>query len=264
MSESKRTKHGSAAKNSAAPENLLGNKLSFSATEAYKLLRANLSFCVQVEDGRNCPVIGVTSSVQGEGKSTTSINLSYMLAEDGKRVCLIEGDMRAPTMKSKMNLNPTNGLSKVLAGMATPEECYVTALHENLNLLPAGGMPPNPAELLGSERMIQLVKKLRESFDYVIIDLPPVTVVADALAVSGALDGMIVVVEEGSTTKRELADAMQRLDVINDKVLGFVVTHAGSAKSRYGKKKYGKYGYYYAYGYGYGYGHRHKEQEDEQ
>lgn len=146
----------------------------------------------------------------------------------------------------------------MLAGLQTDTSVVVKAeLHPNLSVIPAGEMPPNPAELLGSERMVRMTELLGNMFDYVIIDLPPITLVADALAVSGVLDGMIVVVENGSTTKRELNDAMQRLDMIHDKILGFVVTHADGVGGRYGKKK--------KYGYGYGYGHRVKsEKKDEQ
>ena len=257
MRVAKNNKRG-LSKNALA-DAVIGKRLNFASAEAYKLLRTNLFFCVQLEDGRSCPVIGITSSIQGEGKSTTSINLSYMLAEDGKNVCLIEGDMRAPALKSRLGLNQVYGLSKVLSGIEMSDECLETALHKNLKVLIAGAIPPNPAELLGSKRMKQLVESLEERFDYVIVDLPPVTVVADALAVSEVLDGLIVVVEEGVTTKRSLANTMQRLDVVNDKILGFVVTHAETGKNKYGKKKYGKYGY----GYGYGYGHSHREQEGE-
>lgn len=237
----------------AKTNRLYGEKLSFAATEAYKLLRTNLFFCLPTDEERACPVVGITSSVQGEGKSTTAINLAYMLAESGKKVCLIEGDMRAPTFKSRLKLQNAGGLSHVLAGMKTnPQEILGSALHPNLKVLPAGEMPPNPAELLGSARMAKLIDLLKGLYSYIIIDLPPITVVADALAVSGALDGMIVVVEEGICTKRELNDAMQRLDVIREKVLGFVVTHAERTKGRYGKKK---------YGYGYGYGYRSRSDE---
>lgn len=236
-------------------DRFLGESLSFAATEAYKLLRTNLFFCLHAEGGKQCPVVGVTSSVQGEGKSTTAINLAYMLAEDEKRVCLIEGDMRAPTLNSRLRLRRSQGLSHVLAGLGTVQDALCKAgLHENLSVITAGEMPPNPAELLGSERMVRMTELLGGMFDYVIIDLPPITVVADALAVSGVLDGMIVVVEEGVCTKRELADAMQRLEVIREKILGFVVTHAEGAKGRYGKKRYG-------YGYGYGYGHQQKTEK---
>ena len=226
---------------------MLGADLSFSATEAYKLLRANLAFCLRPEEEEKskCIVAGLTSSVQGEGKSTTSINLAYVLAEDGKKVCLVEGDMRAPTFKSRLKLTSSGGLSNTIVGTRQLQEVInVGVLHKNLSVVAAGDIPPNPAELLGSKRMAHLIDLLRTVFDYVIVDLPPVTVVSDALAVSGGLDGMLFVVEEGLTTKRDLNDAMQRLEIIQDKILGFVITHAEVNGGRYSKKG------DYAYGYG--------------
>ena len=133
-------------------DELIGKNLNFSATEAYKLLRTNLFFCLPPSDESKCPVVGVTSSVQGEGKSTTSVNLAYMLAEDGKRVCLIEGDMRAPTLRRRLNIKNSVGLSHVLAGLETVQSAISAAsIQENLRVITAGEMPPNPAELLGSE-----------------------------------------------------------------------------------------------------------------
>ena len=130
-------------------DRMLGEDLSFAATEAYKLLRTNLFFCLPNDGEPKCRVVGVTSSVQGEGKSTTSINLSYMLAQDGKRVCLVEGDMRAPTLSNRLKLRRTKGLSHILAGLQTDTSVVTkTELHPNLNVIPAGEMPPNPAELL--------------------------------------------------------------------------------------------------------------------
>lgn len=248
------------SKKNEGPDQFLGEKLKFSATEAYKLLRTNLFFCLPEGNDRACPVVGVTSSVQGEGKSTTSINLAYMLAENGKRVCLIEGDLRAPTFKSRLKLKNAVGLSHVLANMeADLGNLLTNSLHKNLWVVSAGDIPPNPAELLGSARMEHFIGVLKEGFSYIVLDLPPITVVADALAVSGVLDGMLVVVEEGKTTKRELADAMQRLEMIHDKILGFVITHAERTKGKYGKK-YGK-KYRYGYGYGYGYGGKRSESD---
>lgn len=240
-----RNKSKAEEKNNRNTDKILGDKLSFSAAEAYKLLRTNLFFCLPEGNNHSCPVVGVTSSVQGEGKSTTCINISYMLAENGKRVCLIEGDLRAPTFKRRLKLKTTSGLSHVLAAMeADVSSLLANALHDNLWVISAGEIPPNPAELLGSPRMAQFISALRENFDYIVIDLPPITVVADALAVSGVMDGILVVVEEGSTTKRELSDAMQRLEVIKDKILGFAVTHAHSDVGRYSKRYYkSKYGY---------------------
>lgn len=248
-------------------DQLLGKNLSFAATEAYKLLRTNLFFCLRPSEEKTSFAVGVTSSIQGEGKSTTSINLAYMLAEDGKRVCLIEGDMRAPTLANRLKTQSESGLSRVLAGLRRVSDAlYQTTLHENLQVITAGEMPPNPAELLGSQRMAELVEELKKTFDYIIVDLPPITVVADALAVSGALDGVVVVVEDGICTKRELSDAMQRLDVIKDKILGFIVTHALSGNGGYGRKRYGygRYGHYGHYGYGhYGYQAQEKDQKEQ-
>lgn len=254
MSEKQKSGDLSSAKHSGQ-DRMLGENLGFAATEAYKLLRTNLFFCLPTEDESTGRVVGVTSSVQGEGKSTTSINLSYMLAQDGKQVCLVEGDMRAPTLSRRLKIHQAQGLAHALAGLNTHKSIVADSeMHPNLKVIVAGEMPPNPAELLGSDQMGRLTQLLREMFDYVIVDLPPVTVVADALAASGVLDGMVVVVEEGVCTKRELADAMQRLDVVKEKILGFVVTHAEGTKGRYGKKR---------YGYGYGYGHRHKNIDKE-
>ena len=260
MSKKQKAEDRSTVKHSGK-DRMLGEHLSFAATEAYKLLRTNLFFCLPAEAETTCRVVGVTSSVQGEGKSTTSINLSYMLAQDGKRVCLVEGDMRAPTLGKRLNVRQAQGLAHALAGLNTNQSIVANSeLHPNLKVITAGEMPPNPAELLGSEQMKRAMELLRKMFDYIILDLPPVTVVADALAASDVLDGMIVAVEEGVCTKRELADAMQRLEVIRDKILGFVVTHAVSAKGRYRKKRYG---HGYGYGYGYGYGHRGKADGEE-
>ena len=247
------------SKRQVTPDQFLGEKLKFSATEAYKLLRTNLFFCLPEGNDYTCPTVGVTSSVQGEGTSTTSINLAYMLAENGKRVCLVEGDLRAPTFNSRLKLNNSVGLSHILANMeADLGNVLTNTMHENLWVVPAGDIPPNPAELLGSNRMDQFINALKEGFNYIVVDLPPITVVADALAVSGTLDGILVVVQEGKTTKRELSDAMQRLEMIHDKILGFVITHAESARGKYGRK-YGK-----KYGYGYGYGGKRSEKSAEQ
>lgn len=245
MRTKRKTKKTSAVQWGGANQ-MIGDKLSFAAAEAYKLLRTNLFFCLPTRETPSCRVIGMTSSVQGEGKSTTSINLSYMLAQDGKRVCLIEGDMRAPNLSRRLNVEGGIGLAHILAGIKTSASLLQkTELTPNLSVIIAGEMPPNPAELLGTERMAQLINMLKKMFDFIIVDLPPITVVADALTVSNTLDGMIVVVENGVCTKRELSDAIQRLEVIRNKILGFVITRADTGKSRYGKKygKYGKYGY---------------------
>ena len=150
----KENTNGRTAGKKTGTDRLLGENLSFAATEAYKLLRTNLFFCLPAGAEEKCRVLGVTSSVQGEGKSTTSINLSYMLAQDGKRVCLVEGDMRAPTFGKRLNVRQEQGLAHALAGLNTNQSIVANSeLHPNLKVITAGEMPPNPAELLGSERM---------------------------------------------------------------------------------------------------------------
>ena len=229
------------------PGAFLGSKLSFTATEAYKLLRTNLLYCV-AED-KPCKCIGITSAVQGEGKSTTAINLAYMLAEDGKRTCIVEADLRAPNLAARLNATQGAGLSQVLAGIANGKGLIMpTELHSNLYVVPSGDVPPNPAELLGTKKMAGIISLLSERFDYIIVDLPPITVVSDALVVANLLDGMLMVVREGYCTRRDFDDAVQLLSVLGNKLLGYVVTHSAQKTGRYGKR----YGHYRKYGSKYG------------
>ena len=235
---------------------LICDNLSFAAAEAYKLLRTNLEFTLP-EQG--CHVIGVTSSVRGEGKSTTSVNMAYTFAQSGKRVLLIDADMRLPSVAAKLNLTGAPGLSNLIAGMNPEQECFrKSGYFENWFILPAGDIPPNPSELLGSGRMVNLLQQCRESFDVVIVDLPPVNIVTDALVISKHTDGLVCVVRQNYTDRRALADCMYQVDKLKVKFLGFVMTDAAVGESaykyggKYGSKYGGKYGSKYGYDYGYG------------
>lgn len=232
---------------------LLCDKLSFAASEAYKLVRSNLTF--SLVDNESCRVIGVTSSVRSEGKSTTSINLSYTLAETGKRVLTIDGDMRLPSINKRLKLHRAPGLSNLLAGMSTINEAVQpSGISRNWYVITAGDIPPNPSELLGSGRLVKLLEVLRKNFDYVILDLPPITIVSDALVVAQHTDGMLMVVRQNYTNQMELAESMRQMSYQKVKLLGFVQTHATTQYKRYGSR-YGHYGKYGKYGYGYGYGY---------
>ncbi len=232
-------------------KNQLCENLSFAASEAYKLLRTNLSFSMPEKD---CHIIGVTSSVRGEGKSTTSVNLSYTFAQSGKRVLLIDADMRLPSVAAKLELKGAPGLSNLIAGLRSENSCLRQSSQlENWYILPAGAIPPNPSELLGSERMHALLQHYEEIFDVVIVDLPPVNIVADALVISKWLDGLIGVVRQNYTDRRALQDCMYQVDKLGSHFLGFVMTDALVGETGY--KSYGKYGKSYGYGYGYGYGY---------
>ena len=226
---------------------LVCDNLSFAAAEAYKLLRTNLRFSMPEKP---CSMIGVTSSLRGEGKSTTSVNLAYTFAESGKRVLLIDADMRLPSVSAKLNIRQAPGLSNLIAGLRDERDCLVKSSYfDNWYILPAGDIPPNPSELLGSERMHSLLNRYADVFDYIIIDLPPVNLVSDALVISQWIDGLIAVVRQNYIDKRALADCVYQIRKLGAHFLGFVMTDASVDVSSY--KRYGKYGKKYGYGYGY-------------
>ena len=232
--------------------NSYGKNLNFAASEAYKLLRTNLIF--SMSDESECKVVGVTSALRGEGKSTTSLNLAYALAENGSKTILVEADMRIPVVAAVLNIAPAPGLSHKLAGLCGLENAVrSTELVDTLDVLPAGEIPPNPAEMLSSNRMGQIIEALSKNYDYIIIDLPPINAVSDGLAVSKLLSGMIMVVRQEYCDQHSLAEAMRQLEFLKVKLLGFVLNGADSQSKRYkygGGKKYKKYRSYYG-GYAY-------------
>lgn len=223
----------------------LHKNLEFTATEQYKILRANLSFTIP--ENVKCPIIGVTSSIRGEGKSTTAVNLSYVLAENGKKVLLIDGDLRIPSIAKKMGIESAPGLTNLLMRFESRQlVSFQSSILENWYIIPAGNIPPNPSELLGSAKMEKLLENLSEEFDYIIIDLPPVNIVSDALAISRYITGMILVVREEYTEKKEFEACSRQLELSNVKVLGCVMNGAKTGSGSYGKYRryYKKYKYY--------------------
>ena len=222
----------------------LGPNLSFAASEAYKLLRTNLTF--SLPDKFGCKVIGVTSALRGEGKSTTSINTAYTMAQTGQRVLLLEADLRLPNLAKQLRIPSKPGLSNLLVGQCSGNEVLQdSGLLPNLKVITAGDIPPNPAELLGTNQMAATIRTLAEIFDIIIIDLPPITAVTDALVVSKLLDGMILVVRQDYCLQKDLAEVVRLLKFSETKILGFVMTGSNIQDKnfkRYGKN--GKYGYY--------------------
>ena len=224
----------------------LHKNLEFTAIEQYKILRTNLDFTLP-EDVK-CPIIGVTSSMRGEGKSTTAVNLSYVLAEKGSPVILIDGDLRIPSIAKKMRIDSSPGLTDLLMGHGAHMPDFRSALLDNWFILPSGDIPPNPSELLGSRRMEYILNSLRESFDYIIIDLPPVNIVSDALSIASLITGMVVVVREDYTEKKELERCFRQLQLSNVNVLGCILNESkndGGSYKKYRKHKYYKYYKYY-------------------
>lgn len=229
-----------AASGIATDEGLIfTNKLSFAAAEAYKLLRTNIMFSFSGEEA--CRIIGITSSVRGEGKSTTACNLAYVLSQADKKTLLIDGDLRLPSIFSKLSLKQTPGLSNLLVSKKSAKSAIVSnKAAPGLDILVSGDCPPNPSELLGSDRMKELFDSLRNEYEYIIVDLPPIADVTDALVISGYLDGMIMVVRNGTVDKGELADTLRQLKLADVRLLGFAFRDSVESKKSYGKK-YGKY-----------------------
>ena len=208
----------------------IGKELDFASLEAYNLLRTNLSFSLPDTDSGK--VIGITSPCPQEGKSTTSLNLSYSLAEAGYKVLLIDADMRRPSVSKTLDLPRSPGLSNMLT--EEPDDairCGVLA--ENLSVLLSGDIPPNPSELIGSKKMEKLIESFRAEYNYIIVDLPPVLSVSDPLAMSKNLDGMVVVVRHGHTRRSDIVETMRQIKLVNVNVLGFVYNGAVRNKPVY-------------------------------
>lgn len=225
---------------------MIGADLNFAGKEAYNLLRTNLMFAIR-KDEKRARVIGVTSSLHGEGKSLTSINLAYSLAENGYKVLIMDCDLRLPTLGRKIGLHKGGGLSNILAGLDSESEIlHKDVLIRGLNVVQAGDIPPNPSELLGSKQFKTLIESVTPYYDFIVLDLPPVGEVSDALIVSKRVDGMIVVVRQDFTSQADLDNTMRQLEYVNAKVVGFVYNDASQKGRAYGYKygKYGKYGKY--------------------
>ena len=159
--------------------------------------------------------------MRGEGKSTTAVNLSYVLAESGKRVLLVDCDLRIPSVAKKMQIENEQGLTDLLkGGESFNMKKFQSQHYSNWYIIPSGPLPPNPSELLGSKKMDSVLKILSENFDYIILDLPPVNIVSDALTVSKYIDGMIVVIREDYTEKKELENCFRLLKLSDVNVLG--------------------------------------------
>lgn len=224
---------------------MFGPNMSFSVTEAYKLLRANIMFSFS-DEGRG-HVVGITSSLQSEGKSSTALNTAYALAEAGARVVLLDADLRRPSVASKLNLARTPGLTNTLVSRVGWQELLqYNPMAPNMAVLTSGDIPPNPSELLGSARMEQLIRELTQQYDYVIVDLPPVNVVSDAIAMSKCLDGVIMVVRSGVSEQRMLAEALRQLKLVNVRILGFAFRDSAAGGSQYSKKYSYRYKKYYS------------------
>ncbi|MGV1034624.1 MAG: polysaccharide biosynthesis tyrosine autokinase [Microbacteriaceae bacterium] len=207
--------------------------------EAFRALRTNLQF---IDTDRTSNGFVITSTVSSEGKSTTAANLAIALAEAGRTVLLVEADLRRPKVAEYMGLEGAAGLTDVLIGRVSPNDVIQKWGKGNLYVLPAGKIPPNPSELLGSTATDRLIKSLNNSFDIVLYDCPPLLPVTDASVLARKVGGLVLVVRIGQAHKAHVHSVLSNLSAVGVHVSGVIMTMIPSR----GQKTYG-------YGYGYGY-----------
>ncbi len=219
---------------------------TFQIVEAYKTVRTNLLFALAPH---NKKIVLVSSSEPNAGKSTVSSNLAITLAQNSVRILLIDADLRKPSQHRTFRVKKHNGLSRILSGELTFEDCVCREVAKNTDLLPSGSLPPNPSELLGSEAMENLLNKLVVEYDYILIDTPPLAVVSDALVLCEKAAGIVLVTRQGQTTYDELRSSVDAIKNVNGNLLGVVISDVNDVTRPYRSYVRGK--YYKAYDYSY-------------
>ena len=228
---------------------VLNDKTSFDTVETYKAIRTNVMFSMPKTDKGK--VIVITSPAPGEGKTTTSINLAITFAQMGAKVILVDCDLRKSRVHRYLELDRKNGITNVLCGFSELDKAIKHNVRENLDVLPAGEIPPNPAELMETDEFGKVLGELMDRYDYVFIDTPPITVVTDAAVAMKHSMGVIVVVRHNVTTFDMLDDAMDDIKTTGVKVLGVIVLGVDGKSRKYGQYKSSKYKYGYKYDYKY-------------
>lgn len=237
---------------------ILNSKSDFYVLEAYKTLRTNIRFFLS---GEGCKKFCITSGMASEGKSITALNLAISFGQAGQKVILIDADMRRPSLARLLVEKTSPGLSNILAGLCKPDEAIRKSAYENLDVILSGEVPPNPSELISGERMENLIEKLSTSYDYIIVDTPPVGIVSDACILGNYLDGVLFVVRQNEAEKEVVAHSVKSLEFAGAKLMGFVLNGSDLVGGkRYKEKRYKqRYGYKYGYKYGYTYGYRNEQ-----
>ncbi len=211
----------------------------FAVIEAYRALRTNLRYTLN-KDG--CKIILINSPVPMDGKTTVCANLGIVIAQTGARVLLLDCDLRRGRLHQLFSKKSNPGISEILSGIAGAGELIQSTVHENLDVITMGTIPPNPTELLMGYSMEELVRSQENYYDYILIDSPPVNVVSDVLSLIKLADGMIVVVRENATSHPNITKAMAKYELLGSNILGFVLNGTAAPMGNRSKSHY--YSYY--------------------
>ena len=206
-------------------------------SESYRAIRTNIEFSNLDE---NLKVICITSTMKNEGKSTVIANLAVSFQKLDKKVLLIDGDLRNPNIHKLFDIDNEKGLTNILLKKNKFDECI--KIEEDLHILTGGYMPSNPSEILSSKRMREFIDEIKDLYDYIFIDAPPIGIVTDAGIISSYSDGVIFVVESNRADSKIVKDAKERLVQINANILGVIVNKFDVKSSEYGYYNY----YYYS------------------
>ena len=204
-------------------------------SEAYRVIRTNLQF---TSLDNPLKVIMVTSSIPGEGKSTTVTNLAVTFAQTGSRVLIVDADLRKPRLHKLFHITNKRGLTGAIMQLDKVSEFIQDTGIENLSIMTSGTIPPNPSELLGSKKMKNLIEKLKTLYDFVIIDSPPVGVITDAQLLATLSDGVLIVAASAEVTNEALNHSKQLLENVNAKIIGIILNKLERESNGY---------YYYNY-----------------
>jgi capsular exopolysaccharide synthesis family protein len=214
--------------------------LDFQGNEAFKTLRSNIQFC-----GSDVKVIGLTSCRQNEGKSSISMHLADAMADSQKKTILIDADLRKSVLLGRYRIEkPIKGLTHYLSGLSMEDEVIYKTSTNNLDVIFSGPVPPNPSELLTSQIFVSLIHSLREKYDYILIDTPPLGSIIDGAVISRVCDGMILIIEADSISYKFAQKVKCQLEKSGCRILGAVLNKVELRKSVYNKyydKSYGDY-----------------------
>ena len=226
-------------------EKVLSADTTFQVREAYKTLRTNVIFSLPQE---GCKKICVTSSIASEGKSTNCLNLAITFAETGAKVLIVDCDLRRPNISKLLEKKSFPGLSNVLVGLNKLDDVIQDSGYKNLDVIFSGNIPPNPAELLGSDKMGEIIEELSQKYDYIFFDTAPVNIVTDTTILAKWMSGIIMVVLYNSTDKDTIEEAVKQLEFVGGKILGFILNgvvygNNGAYRYNYKRGKYRRYSY---------------------